>query len=216
MGGLAAVKYTPCGDVEVIERCSIPGSYVYTPAKPSADAVAFESAGAMEERVYGIARLERAAKTARLTLRYTIGGTSDVHLEPEAEVALRAPECAEATHVVTYAMLGAIRVSRTDDDVTLEAAGDPAACRVAPDPLHVFGATPDARAKHEPPDPDCAALLQIALVSKADAPGYFAKLREIETQADALQKELLDAPNADAGPCTRCPDGSATRDAKRP
>ena len=186
--GLVAVKYTPCGRVEVVSSCAIRGSYFYGRA-PNITLAHFANGAEAARAVYGLAPFIEKAKDQPLDLDYATIGVSIARPEPDAAATLAA--CADATHVVVRFTHGAIRVyipstrtGRRDDSLELFGRDAPSGCGPGNSETERDGGV-------SAPSTTCAGAAMMNLLPKAEARDGLAEY--MKKEADRL-KTLAEQP----------------------
>lgn len=181
--GLVAVKYAPCGSVEIVSTCDVPGSYLYLRA-PALAVVPFRDLASLATAAYGSAAIDtKRGAWKEVKIDYARIGETVALPGPNAGAAFAA--CSEATHVIVRAMHGAIRLY--DDTEKREIFG-------GRDALMGCGAmnaeTERADGGVGAPSRSCSAPFQIDLVPKEEA---VAGLGDYVEKEVARQKGIAEA-----------------------
>jgi hypothetical protein len=172
--GVVAVRYQSC-EMEVLARCSLPGSYKYTPTSRKLERVAIRDMDELyAELPVGAAKLEgKLAQAGELEVAMHVVGRFDA--APDDDSRLQG-SCAGATHVITGLTAGAFEFSSgasSSSGAGVSALGAGAGNRAErTKQLINRDGQPDAcgrstSADELPPD-GCAALLRVEVTPLAD------------------------------------------------
>jgi TPR repeat protein len=178
--GLVAVRYQGC-EMEVLTRCSGPGSYGYTGITPKSDKITMKDSDELYANipVYAAKFESKLQKSGALNVAMTIVGRWDASRGSVHANELKG-ECAEATHLVTALTVGAFEFfagseAEVGAGATIAGAGAGAKSAAERETLNRDGeATSCQKAAENDKTPPfgCGALLRLEVVpiNKDDAP----------------------------------------------
>jgi hypothetical protein len=172
--GVVAVRYESC-EIELLARCSLPGSYKYTPTSRKLERVAIRDADELyAELPVGAAKLEgKLAQAGELEVAMHVVGRFDAAPNDDAELQ---GSCAGATHVITGLTAGAFEFSSGASSsagagVGALGAGAGSRSERSKELINRDGQPEEcsnsSSADERPPD-GCAALLRIEVTPLAD------------------------------------------------